>query len=155
MRTIALLAALLIAIPTAAQSPLDQVSWLAGCWSAGRGTRETLEMWMPPSGGTMLGAGRTVISGRTREYEHLRITADGDTLVYTALPSRQAETAFRSVAVSADGFTVENLQHDFPQRIVYRRAGADSLAVRVEGPGPNGPRGFDLAFRRVSCEAGR
>lgn len=155
MRTILLVAAAMVAAPVAAQSPVDHVSWLAGCWIAESGGRETVEMWMPPSGGLMLGAGRTVVSGRAREFEHLRLSAAGDTLVYTAIPSRQTETEFRSVSVSADGFTVENLQHDFPQRIIYRRASADSLIARVEGPGPNGPRGFDFAFRRVACETGK
>ncbi|MGH2610654.1 MAG: DUF6265 family protein, partial [Tepidiformaceae bacterium] len=35
---------------------LDRVRWLAGCWELRRGARVTLEMWMPPAGGLMLGA---------------------------------------------------------------------------------------------------
>jgi hypothetical protein len=153
MRMTLLLAAVaLSALPAAAQSPLDQLGWMGGCWQSGSGSRETIEMWMPPAGGLMLGASRTVVSGRAREFEHLRLRADGDTLVYTALPSGQAETHFRSTGVSADGFTVENLEHDFPQRIIYRRTGPNAMTARVEGPGPNGPRGFDFAFRRAACE---
>ena len=102
----------------------------------------------------MLGAGRTVAGGRTPAYEHLRLRVDGDQLVYTAIPSGQTETDFRSVSVSDSGFTVENLQHDFPQRLTYRRTPSDGLTVHVEGPGPNGTRGFDIAFQRVRCETG-
>ena len=102
----------------------------------------------------MVGASRTVSGGRARAFEHLRLRAAGDTLVYTAIPSGQTETHFRSVSVSAEGFTVENIEHDFPQRISYRRTGPDAMTARVEGPGPNGLRGFDIAFRRVRCEAG-
>lgn len=101
----------------------------------------------------MVGASRTVVGDQARAFEHLRLRADGEDLVYTAIPSGQAETDFRSTAVSDSGFTVENPEHDFPQRISYRRTQADSLSVRVEGPGPNGPRGFDIVFRRVECVA--
>lgn len=156
MQTILLVTVAVIgAMPVAAQSPLDRLGWLGGCWSSGSGARETTEMWTAPAGGLMVGASRTVADGRARAFEHLRLRAAGDTLVYTAIPSGQTETHFRSVSVSADGFTVENLQHDFPQRISYRRTGPDAMTARVEGPGPNGPRGFDIAFRRVRCEAGK
>lgn len=150
---------------TAAQPQLDRLAWLGGCWQSTAGTRVVAEMWLPAlpaeasaaagDGGLMIGAGRTVVGGQARAFEHLRIRADGDALVYTAMPSGQRETEFRSTATSATGFTVENLAHDFPQRIVYTRAGDEAFTARVEGPGPHGPRGFDLAFRRVPCESVR
>jgi len=138
-----------------AQSPMDQVRWLGGCWEHGPEPRVTVEMWLPPAGGLMVGASRTVVDDEARAFEHLRLRSDGDWLVYTAIPSGQTETDFRSTSVSDSGFTVENREHDFPQRIEYRRTTPDAMTVRVEGPGPNGPRGFDLTFRRVECVAGR
>jgi Tol biopolymer transport system component len=114
--------------------------------------RTTLEMWMPPTADLMLGASRTVINGVVRESEQLRLRAAGDTLVYTALPSGQQETDFRSTRVGADTIVFENPAHDFPQRIIYRRSGSDSLIARVEGPGPNNTtRGFSVPMRRVDC----
>ena len=83
---------------------------------------------MPPNGGLMMGAGRTVVNGATRSSEHLRLRARDDTLVF------------------------ENLAHDFPQRILYRRLSADSVVARAEGPGANGAvRGFNIPMRRVEC----
>lgn len=99
----------------------------------------------------MLGASRTVAGGLTREYEQLRLEMRSDTLVYTAHPSRQKETEFRSTRISDTSFVVENLAHDFPQRIMYRRIGADSLLARIEGPGPSGTRGIDFRMRKISC----
>jgi hypothetical protein len=133
------------------QGTLNQVRWLAGCWELKRGTRTTVEMWMPPDGGVMLGASRTTVDGRVREVERLELRAQPDGLVYTALPSGQQETAFAASQVSDSGFTVENLEHDFPQRIIYRRRGPDSLLARIEGPGRGGPRGIDYPMRRVAC----
>jgi hypothetical protein len=106
-------------------------------------------MWMPPAGGLMLGASRTTVNGQVREFEQLRLARHGDTLVYTSLPSGQKEASFRTTVVSDDGFTVENPAHDFPQRISYRKRGADSLVARIEG----GNRGVDFPMRRVACAA--
>jgi hypothetical protein len=135
-----------------AQSAIDRAAWLAGCWEARAPNRVIVEMWMPPMGGLMVGASRTVVGAAAREFEHLRLRARGDTLVYTALPSGQAETDFRATRASADSLVFENQAHDFPQRIIYRRRGADSVVARVEGPGPNQTtRGFNVAMRRVDC----
>ena len=131
---------------------IDRAGWLAGCWEMRARNRVTMEMWMPPSGGTMLGASRTTVAGTTREFEHLRLHAAGDTLVYTALPSGQHEASFRSTTVSSTTLVFENPAHDFPQKITYRRVGEDSVIARVEGPGPdNTTRGFDIRMRRASC----
>lgn len=140
--------------PSPARSGLERVRWLAGCWAMQRGARSTLEMWMPPAGGLMLGASRTVADGKVVEFERMQLAERDSAFVYTALPSGQPEASFRSVVVSDNGFTVENLQHDFPQRIIYRRAGADSLVARIEGPGRDGgTRGIDYPMRRTACEA--
>ncbi len=147
------LATVPVSRPAAQADRLGRQRWLAGCWELRSPRRVTLEMWMPPDGELMLGASRTVAGGVTREYEQLRLHAAGDTLVYTASPSGQRETAFRSTQASDSGFTVENLAHDFPQRIIYRRRGADSLVARIEGPGPSGTRGIDFPMRRVACTA--
>jgi hypothetical protein len=126
-------------------------TWLAGCWERRTGNLETLEMWMPPAGALMLGASRTLADGALREYEQLILRAEGGKLIYTASPSGQETASFTSTAVTDSSFIVENPQHDFPQRIIYRRRGADSLVARIEGPGSSGTRGFDFPMRRVAC----
>jgi TolB protein len=109
-------------------------------------------MWMPPAGDLMLGASRTVVAGTAREFEHLRIRVDAGKLVYIALPSGQRETSFPSTHASDTALVFENPAHDFPQRILYRKRGSDSLLARVEGPGPNNTvRGVDYPMRRADC----
>jgi hypothetical protein len=153
MRSVFLAAVASITLTTsaAAQSTIDKAGWLSGCWESKNDRRTIIEMWMAPAGGMMLGASRAVANGSVRESEHLRITAAGDTLVYTAIPSGQKEASFRGVP--GDGvLTFENPAHDFPTRIVYRKVGADSAVARVEGPGQDGAmRGFDVKMRKTSC----
>ena len=152
-----LLACGLAATPLAAQSassPITRAGWLSGCWEMRVGDRYTMEMWMPPAGGTMMGASRTTRAGVVREYEQLRLHTSGDTLVYTALPSGQKMTDFKSTTVSETSLVFENPTHDFPKKVMYRRVGADSVVARVEGPGPNNTtRGFDFPMKRASCTA--
>ena len=143
---------MLVSLGLASQTTLiNSASWLSGCWEQRSGNRSTIEMWMPPAGDLMIGGSRTVVGGAVREFEHLRIGADGGKLVYTALPSGQQEASFLSVHISDTLLVFENLQHDFPQRISYRRRGTDSVVARVEGPRPNGVRGFDIRMGRASC----
>lgn len=137
--------------PQVVANRLAPLAWLAGCWELRSAQRVTFEMWMPPDANLMLGAGRTTSGGATREFEQLRLAWQGDSLIYTALPSGQKEASFRGGAPSDSGFSVANPAHDFPQRIIYRRRGADSLIARIEGPGANGTRGIDFFMKRVSC----
>jgi Domain of unknown function (DUF6265) len=132
---------------------LELARWLSGCWELRSARRVTIEMWMPPDGNLMLGASRTTVGGVVREYEHLRLSTDGDVIVYTAIPSGQQEAAFRTTVLSDSNLVFENLAHDFPQRILYQRRGVDSLVARIEGPGPNGTRGVDFPMRRIPCVA--
>lgn len=131
---------------------MARAAWMAGCWELRAGTRVTTEMWMPAAGGLMIGGSRTVANGVLREFEHLRLRARGDTLVYTAIPSGQRETDFRSTGQADSVLVFENLAHDFPQRIIYRRRGPDSLVARIEGPAAGGTvRGIDFPMARTTC----
>jgi hypothetical protein len=141
----------LVAPPARQTNQLERARWLSGCWEQKVGVRSTIEMWMPPAADLMIGGSRTSNGPRAIEFEHLRIRAENGGLTYTAIPSGQKETAFPSIQVSDTLLVFENLTHDFPQRIIYRKRGADSLVARIEGPGPNGPRGIDFPMKRVSC----
>ena len=132
-------------------SPLARAGWFAGCWELRAPNRVTLEMWMPPLGDLMLGASRTTVGTATSEFEQLKLKVEGDKLVYIASPSGQKETPFTSTTISDTLIVFENPAHDFPQKIFYRRRGADSLIARIEGPGPNGPRGSNFPMRRSDC----
>ena len=144
----------LVAAPTPPSS-VDSLGWLAGCWESRTGDRVTLEMWSPPAGDLMIGAGRTVVAAQARAFEHLRIRGTAEGIVYTAIPSGQTETDFTSTSITTDGFVVENPDHDFPTRITYRRSGDDAFTARVEGPGDDGSMsGFESAFERIDCETG-
>ena len=83
----------------------------------------------------MLGMGRTVRGGKTVEYELVLINERDGRLAYEAHPSGQPSATFLSTTVSETSVVFENPEHDFPQRVGYRREGADGLAGVDRRPG--------------------
>ena len=155
--TAALSLSLLMASPHIAQaqeSPLAPLAWLAGCWASESGEAGSGEHWLPLAGGTLLGVGRTVKNGKTVSHEFLQIRTNADGKpVYIAIPSGQKEASFVATQVAEGAVTFENLQHDFPQRILYKALPDNRLAARIEGLRNGALRGIDFPMKRVSCDA--
>jgi hypothetical protein len=150
--------ALTLAAPAARSNTgaagLTQLAWLAGCWEGGSGERRRDEVWTQLAGDTMLGVGRLVRSGKTVEYEFMRLHVEEGTVVYTAKPSGQPEDSFKLVSWKDGTATFENPAHDFPQRVLYQRKPDGSLLARIEGTDKGQQRGVDFPFRRVPCPGG-
>jgi hypothetical protein len=133
-------------------SQVDRLTWFSGCWQeVTRSGQIVEEQWMAPRGGQMVGMGRTVRGDSVIEYEHLRILERGGKVVYHAEPSGQAPADFTAAAVSDTMVTFENPQHDFPQRVIYRKRGADTLLARIEGTANGRTRGVDFPYARARC----
>lgn len=131
-----------------AASDIDRLAWLAGCWTQPRPNGVVEEQWMAPLGGSMIGMSRTVVDGRTREYEFVRIMAVDGRLAYIAKPSGQAEATFPMKTLE-DGLVVfENPAHDFPQRVIYRRNADGTVTARIEGTVKGVARGRDFPYTR-------
>ena len=143
----------LSAEPASPQPPtgIHRLGWLAGCWERGSGALVMEEQWQRPRGDAMLGVSRTTRRDTVVQYEHLRIFDRGGKTVYAALPSGQALTEFETASTSDSVVTFENPTHDFPQRIIYRRRGTDSLIARIEGMRGGQLRGVDFPYKRVAC----
>ena len=133
--------------------PSDDLAWLAGCWELRTRSRVVEEQWLSPRGGVLLGVSRTTRGESAETHEFMRIYEAGDTLVYAAHPAGQAPTEFRSKWRSAGEIVFENLAHDFPQRVSYRRVSPSRLAARIEGKREAGGtiEGADFAYTRVAC----
>jgi hypothetical protein len=151
------IAAALVLLPSPASSQAagtQRLAWLQGCWRIDAGNRIVEEQWSAPRGGTLLGSSRTVRDGKTVEHEFviLRETADGR-LAYEVSPSGRAPTVFTSISLDDAGVVFENLQHDFPQRVAYRRNG-DQLLAWIEGPRNGAMRRIEYPYQRVACPGG-
>jgi hypothetical protein len=141
-----------LALPVSAQSPAttSDLAFLTGCWRFERNGRIVEEHWLAPAGGSLVGVSRTVAGGKTVDFEFLQLRDLPDGLTYIAKPSRQPEASFKLTTKTADEAVFENPQHDFPQRIRYRRSG-DTLHARIEGTLDGKPRAIDYAYVKTNC----
>ena len=132
---------------------ISDLAWMKGCWSWTRNGHETAEHWLKPAGGTMLGISRTVANGKTVEFEFTQIRQDekGD-IFFTAKPSGQPEATFKMIKGSGNEVIFENPQHDFPQRVIYRRQDDNSLLGRIEGVSTGKEKSVDFPMMRVRCD---
>lgn len=134
----------------------DVLAWLAGAWE-GRSAQRVREMqWSKPSGGTLLGFGRSLRHGQTVDYEFMRLHQTDGTLWLTLKPANQPEASFRLAQLEEGSVTfatpLATGPHAFPQRITYRLESDLSLAVRLEGIRAGQPHCQQVAFRRVKSE---
>lgn len=112
---------------------LNDLAWLAGSWTGTTGGVEMEEHWTAQKGNSMIGIHRDVGKGRTLSFEFLRLEQQGDRIVYLSMPNgRSPATPFPLKEVAGTRAVFENTAHDFPQRIIYWKDGAD-LRARIEG----------------------
>ncbi|MEX2122747.1 MAG: DUF6265 family protein [Woeseia sp.] len=120
-----------------ATAPDPSLDWLAGHWCADTGEESVEEFWLPPRGGVAIGLGRTTTKDRTTAFEYLRIVDLDGIPSYVAQPGGRPPTTFKRSAGGERWIRFENRDHDFPQRVEYRRNG-DALHAEIAGPGENG-----------------
>lgn len=148
---VAFFALSLVPITAAAQSGLDALAGLAGCWIRDGGSRIVEEQWMRPAGGSMLGMSRTVRDGRLAAYEAVLLYQVADTLVYRAHPGGQPGAEFRAVGPFSGEVVFENPREDFPTRIGYGLVGTDSLHAWISGKLDGVDRRMEYPYRRAAC----
>jgi hypothetical protein len=133
---------------------VEELHWFAGCWERNVDALVIEEQWLRPRGGTLLGVNRTIRDESLVGFEFMRIHSRGDTLVFSAQPSEQEGTDFKTLTVGDREVAFENLDHDFPQRIQYRAVGGDSLYASIEGMQDGTMRRVDFPYARASCAGG-
>jgi len=125
-----------------AAAGLDDLEWLTGCWSSyDANTRIWIEeCWSTIVGDMMMGTNRTMRGSRVAAFEHIRIEAHDEGIWYLASPGGRPAIAFMRVvptsrdrADAANVAVFENMEHDFPQRIIYRGDGRSYLEATIEG----------------------
>lgn len=125
----------------AATDQVDEMSWLSGCWiSADESTRE---VWSEDFDGMMFGYSVTWKDAQVSFFEQLRIEPHETGRVYLASPRGTGTTAFTLTDMTHQSALFENPEHDFPQRLLYRRQG-NQLAVNVSTLDQS--RGFQVNF---------
>jgi ketosteroid isomerase-like protein len=145
-----------LAIPAFSTAVAAEVSpsleWIVGHWCNYGDGNTTEEFWLPPAGGVMIGLGRTRTPDRTSGFEYFRIVDRDGVQSFVAQPGGRPPTSFQRTESGDHWVRFENPDHDFPQRIEYRREG-NSLRAMVSGPGDDGEETV-LGFDYTPCAPG-
>ena len=153
-----ILSLLALAMSGFAQTPAPQgkgsladLSWLSGCWEGRQGEAHIEEHWSKPSGGSMIGFGRTVKVNKTTTFEFMQFREQDGNLVFLPQPAGGARVAFPLKDSFSSRFTFENKEHDFPQRVIYERKGPGLLLATVEGTYKGKEEREEFQMKKVRC----
>ena len=143
-----------VAVSIASQkSDVERLEWISGCWASDDGKERIEENWMKPAGQTLMGMSRTVAGGKTVFTEYIQIREVNGQLAYVVSLGLAAKPViFKLIKSSESEATFENPEHDFPQRIIYRRESADALFARIEGQEKGVNKAIDFHYKRSRCE---
>lgn len=134
------------------QTPrLAAIAFMSGCWTGASANGATIEeQYSEAADNMVIGMTRYVRGTRVVDFEFTTIERTDSSFVMTPRPKGMKSDAFPLKEV-ADGRAVwENLKHDFPQRIIYRRGADGSLIARIEGNTPSGERHMEWTMRRCA-----
>ncbi len=138
--------------PQVAEDGVAAASFMVGCWAEpgddGSGLRE---IYAAPAANMLTGLSQFWRDGRIVDYEFHRIDGSPAGPVLTPHPRGVASVPFRPVEIGADQIAWQNLEHDFPQRIIYRRVAVDTLVVRIEGGEGDAARSIEWRMARAAC----
>ena len=115
--------------PTAPAGFRERLDWLRGHWVG----EQTSETWVAV-GSSLFGVGFGVRAGETAFFEVMIVDEVDGTATYTALPNGLRAVVFPAVEFGQRHAHFANLDHDWPKRIHYERAG-DVLSTRLAGDG--------------------
>jgi Domain of unknown function (DUF6265) len=130
---------------------IEELAWISGDWETVSGASQIEEHWTKVAGGTMIGMSRAMAGGKTVFFEYLRIETRGGDIYYVAHPkARNPGTEFKLVRLGPREAIFENLAHDFPKRIIYRKHVNGDLIARIEGDGTEKENPQEFHYRSVS-----
>jgi hypothetical protein len=132
----------------AGEATVRDLAFLSGCWAGRMGPLDMREQWTEAHGGVMLWTTRFFREGRLADFEFgMVVEEDGVPVMWPYPRGSRSEHGFPLVSTDAE-YVFENLEHDFPVRIVYARDGENGLSPRIEGR-DGGGTGWTL--ERVAC----
>ncbi|MCI0665463.1 MAG: DUF6265 family protein [Acidobacteria bacterium] len=127
---------------------VEDLSWISGDWETAPGRMQIDEHWSKVAGGSIIGMSRTVAGGKTVFFEFLRIESRGSEIYYVAHPrAKNPGTDFKLVRLDSQEAVFENMAHDFPKRIIYRKNGDGTLTARIEGDGTEKEKPQEFQYR--------
>ncbi|MDG5493101.1 DUF6265 family protein [Psychroserpens sp. SPM9] len=123
------------------------ISHIEGKWKIEN--KDSYEVWEKKSENSYTGYGYKLKDGKEIISEHLSITINSDSILYTATVLNQNDQKpieFTLNPAINDAYSFENLNHDFPKKIIYKIENKNTISIRVLGD--NG-KGFGYKLLKI------
>lgn len=118
------------------QKPLETISWLQGTWVSQTQRGPLYEYWQKTGDSGYAVKNFYLYQADTVYFEKVAVTVAQNKIHYTvtvAADTKQEPVDFVSIALDSDSMVLENKRNPFPQQIIYRKKGADSLVAEITG----------------------
>ncbi len=132
----------------AQKNPIKNLDWLVGTWKIASSQGIIQESWEMKNDSVLVGKSMFIKDGKEIPQETLTLVKEGNDVFYISTvigQNNNLPVKFKVLFQRGTEFICENLTHDFPQRIAYRRIG-QSLFASIEGKknGKYGKQNFDF-----------
>lgn len=113
------------------------LSWIEGDWVYNSETGTITESWVKDSDSSYSGEGKFMDkAGKVKSSEKIKLNQRDGYLWYVPVISNQNggnPVYFKEVSNTPNELVFENLEHDYPQRITYRKVSDTEMIAIVEG----------------------
>lgn len=131
------------------QNSTSDFKWLEGNWKGSMGSITFYEKWIVISDSLMIGQGVTLSGKDTLVVENLRIQKIGKFLAFIPAVGDSHPVLFTLTETKDDQWTFENMEHDFPQRITYKKLNTESFVAYTEGEEKGKQRKNEFAYQKI------
>ena len=121
------------------QATFADLHFFIGTWKVEG--KETYEVWEVFENNSLIGYGYKMKEGEKIILENLSISMEQGKIIYSATVSDQNNGSTIPFVLNPDtlqGFSFENIDHDFPKKIIYKKISDTELAVQVLGANDQG-----------------
>lgn len=134
-------------------SQLEKAEWYIGEWANASADGELTERWKKVNDSVFFGESYFVTPAKDTVFsETVALTETNGILSYTVtVPNQNDEKPVRFDATSVTDTEIiyENPKHDFPNKIVYRKVGNDSLVAEIFGLKKGEPATEKFAMKKL------
>lgn len=127
---------------------LEDMDWLLGNWQSE--DKQTIEIWRKASQSTYEGDTFAIEHGESSHQESLLLSRMGTHIYFIAKPEQNpTPVVFALTSCSEDQILFQNLNHDFPNNIAYKKITKKHILVEVSD---NRGKGFALDYHRTTLQ---
>lgn len=136
---------------TVTKGKIKMAEWLIGNWENKTDQGTLSENWEKTNDSVFHGQSYFIKKKDTLHSELVELSQKGEELIYSPVVKGQNNdlpVAFKLTSATANQLVFENLAHDFPQRISYKRITADSLLAEISGKQQGNPTSESYPMKR-------